>query len=77
MRKFKGIFDDTEKAGANEALYPAPPPGDLGLEKNAGWRAQCLLMSAEIRYPMYLQLLEKWVTAHGTASKDEWPLPPW
>jgi hypothetical protein len=77
MRKLKVILDDTEKSGANEALYPAPPPGYSGLEKDAGWRAQCLLMSAEIRYPMYLQLLEKWVTAHSTASKDEWPLPPW
>lgn len=77
MRKLKGILDDTEQSGEDEAFYPAPPPGHEGSEKRGGWRLQCLLMSAEIRYPMYLRLLESWVTAHGAASKDEWPLPPW
>jgi hypothetical protein len=79
MRKFKGILEDTEQPSLNESFYPAPPAGVSTPEMKASWRVQCLMMSAEVRYSMYLQLLEKWVTTHPGAagSKDQWPLPPW
>lgn len=36
-------------------------------------------MNAEVRYSLYLRLLEDWVVANkGKAARlDNWPLPPW
>ncbi|KAJ5825222.1 hypothetical protein N7474_002360 [Penicillium riverlandense] len=78
MRKFKCILNDVEYPSRHADRFPPPPPGVSGPEEEARWRVQCLLMSAEVRYSMYLQSLERWIASHGLQSpKDEWPLPPW
>lgn len=79
MRKFKRILEDVEHhPGWHADRFPSLPTGVSGPGIEGKWRVQCLLMNAEIRYSMYLGLLEKWITAHEPdAPKDEWPLPPW
>ncbi|KAH8705709.1 hypothetical protein BGW36DRAFT_422251 [Talaromyces proteolyticus] len=78
MRKFKRILEDVERPGRHAHKFPRPPPGVSGQENEGKWRVQCLLMSAEVRYSLYLQTLERWIASYGLKSpKDKWPLPPW
>ena len=81
MQKFKRILEDAENpsSGGNHRFPPVPARVFLSQEdEEAKWRVQCLLMSAEVRYSMYLQVLEKWISSHGVQSpKDEWPLLSW
>ncbi|KAJ6000280.1 hypothetical protein N7481_000689 [Penicillium waksmanii] len=78
MRKFKRILEDAERPGRYTHRFPPPPPGVSGQEQEGKWRVQCLLMSAEVRYSRYLQMLARWIGSHGVKTpKDEWPLPPW
>jgi hypothetical protein len=36
-------------------------------------------MNAEVRYSLYLHLLESWIVMNWDRAKnpDKWPLPPW
>jgi hypothetical protein len=79
MQKFKCILEDAEHPSSGKHRFPPVPPRViLSQEEEAKWRLQCLLMSAEVRYSMYLQILENWISLHGLQSpKDQWPLPPW
>jgi hypothetical protein len=78
MQKFKCILESAEQPGGDTKAFPTPPSRILDQEEEGKWRVQCLLMSAEVRYSMYLQILNKWVTSHGIQTpKDPWPLPPW
>lgn len=78
MQKFKRILEDAARPGRYTHRFPRPPFGVSGQEKEGKWRVQCLLMSAEVRYSMYLQTLERWIASHGLkAPRDKWPLPPW
>ena len=78
MRRFKQLLEDVRNPGPYTDLYPEQPletsPEDAGK-----WRVQCLLMNAEIRYSLYLQLLEDWVSKRNRSRKSlsDWPLPPW
>ncbi|KAJ4294725.1 hypothetical protein N0V88_004959 [Collariella sp. IMI 366227] len=81
MRKFQSLFAYAESPGSRYlARFPLPPSGvDASKEDEAAqWRVQCFLMSAEVRYSFYLQLLQDWVTKNQpNAAKRNWPLPPW
>jgi hypothetical protein len=78
MRKFKRILEDAENPGRHADRFPPPPPGVSGQEQEGKWRVQCLLMSAEVRYARYLDMLAGWIAYYGEkAPKDQWPLPPW
>lgn len=61
MRKFKRILEDAENPGRHADRFPPPPPGVSGQEQEGMWRVQCLLMSAEVRYARYLDMLVRWI----------------
>ncbi|OOQ84106.1 hypothetical protein PEBR_31789 [Penicillium brasilianum] len=78
MRRFKCILEDAEQPSKPTQAFPPPPPRILGQKDEAKWNLQCLLMSAEVRYSMYLRILARWITSRDfQSSRDEWPLPPW
>lgn len=77
MQKFKCILDSAEQPGEHTKAFPTPPPR-ISDQEEGKWRLQYLLMSAEVRYSMYIQFLNRLITSRGIqSSKDEWPLPPW
>ncbi|KAK1835718.1 hypothetical protein QBC39DRAFT_378426 [Podospora conica] len=78
IRRFKQLLEDVRYPGPYANLYPKQPPGTS--PQDAGtWRVQCLLMNAEIRYSLYLQLLEDWASKRNRSAKTltDWPVPPW
>lgn len=80
MRKLRGIIDYARLPGRDASLFPRPPAGCDDQEQAAQWRVQCILMSAEVRYPMYLKLLESRVLEarkRGKRQDIELVLPPW
>ncbi|KAJ2982792.1 hypothetical protein NQ176_g1142 [Zarea fungicola] len=80
MRKLKQILDYARNPGDDASLFPPPPAGCTSNEQEAQWRVQCLLMSAEMRYPMYLKLLESCMLQPDGGSrrqKSELVIPPW
>jgi len=79
MRRFKRITLDAASPGPHADRFPAPPRPLSNERELKRWRVQCLLMSAEVRYPLYLRLLENWVVNNKdkAADRDNWPLPPW
>jgi len=79
MRRFRRIIQDTTTPRRHPNRFPAPPRR-LANEDEAGtWRVQCLLLNAEVRYALYLRLLNDWVVANKGkgVTADNWPLPPW
>lgn len=78
MRRFKQLLEDVRNPGPYTGLYPEQPLG-TSAEDAGSWRVQCLLMNAEIRYSLYLQLLEDWVSKRNRSRKSlsDLPLPPW
>ena len=76
MRRFRQLLDDVRNPGRYASLYPDQPletsPDDAGK-----WRVQCVLMNAEVRYSLYLKLLEEWAPKRNRSRKTDWPLPPW
>lgn len=79
MSKLRNVLRDVQRPDlAWAACFPPIPPQFSTTEDIVVWRVQCMLMGAEIRYSMYLKVLEKWILDHGIKSpKDQWPLPPW
>lgn len=80
MQKLKGIVDYARHPGRDAALFPAPPAGCDGEQEAAQWRLQSILMSAEVRYPMYLKLLESHMIRSRRNSLRQEPdlvVPPW
>lgn len=79
MGKLMKVLRDFQEPWAVWAKCFPPIPPQFSTDEDATvWRVQCMLMGAEIRYSMYLKVLEKWILDHGIeSSKDEWPLPPW
>ena len=80
MRIFKRIIDDARAPGENAERYPKAPDGVSSEQDLAQWRVQSLLMSAEVRYSMYLTVLYKWCAEPGNHFEKDignWPLPPW
>ncbi len=79
MRRFRLIIQDAESPGAHADRFPDPPRALPAEDEAARWRVQALLMNAEVRYALYLRLLEEWVVANKEAAEnpDNWPLPPW
>jgi len=77
MQKFRLIIQDAEEPQTSEYLdrFPPPPATVSRPEDRKRWRVQCLLMMAEFRYSMYLDLLDKKFA--GIVAKEKWPLPPW
>lgn len=79
MQRFSRIIQDAASPGPHADRFPASPRR-LKTKKEAGqWRVQCLLMNAEVRYSLYLRLLEDWLVENKgyTPEHDSWPLPPW
>ncbi|KAJ5604818.1 hypothetical protein N7510_009972 [Penicillium lagena] len=70
MRKFKCILDDVEQPSGQTRRFPPLPPGISGQKEEARWRVQCLLMSAEVRYSIYLQILERWIYGLTYSGRD-------
>lgn len=80
MRKLKDILDFARVPGRDASLFPTPPAECKSWEQAAQWRVQCILMSAEVRYPMYLKLLESRILQAGKKGDQqdvELVLPPW
>ncbi|KAJ4147136.1 hypothetical protein LMH87_001683 [Akanthomyces muscarius] len=80
MRKLKGIVHYARYPGRDASLFPAPPAGCNGEEQAAQWRLQSILMNAEVRYPMYLKLLESRMLQSRRNRRRQEPdlvVPPW
>ena len=79
MRRFRLMIQDAQSPGPRADRFPAPPSPLPVEEDAAAWRVQALLMNAEVRYGLYLRLLDEWVAANraAAANLDNWPLPPW
>ncbi|OAA74851.1 hypothetical protein LEL_06839 [Akanthomyces lecanii RCEF 1005] len=80
MRKLKGIVHYARYPGRDASLFPAPPAGCNGEEQAAQWRLQSILMNAEVRYPMYLKLLESRMLQSRQNRRRQEPdlvVPPW
>ncbi len=75
MKKFSLIIKDAENPELHTSRYPAAPATATKPRDVKMWKVQCLLMAAEFRYSMYLDLLEKKYAQ--AVSKQDWPLPPW
>ncbi|ATY65423.1 hypothetical protein A9K55_001594 [Cordyceps militaris] len=80
MRKLKSILDYARYPGRDASRFPPLPAGCSGEDQAAQWRVQCILMSAEMRYPMYLKLLEAHMLQsekNGRRQGLEMVVPPW
>lgn len=79
MRRFQGILSDVKSPITNADHFPQLPEGATGTDVNEKWRVQAYLMSAEVRYGLYLRFLHEWVVDNPERSKNKatWPLPPW
>ena len=78
MRRFNLIIQAAANPGPYANWFPASPRPLVNEDTAARWRVQCLLMSAEVRYGLYLRLLSDWIAAKGHgAPVESRPLPPW
>ena len=79
MKNLRKLLRDVQQPDAESAKwFPALPAGFSTDEEAAVWRVQCMLMAAEIRYGMYLKLLQAQIQIPSIGyNKDKWPLPPW
>lgn len=79
MRRFTLIIQHAASPTLDPNRFPAPPRGLVDQDEGGRWRVQCLLMNAEVRYGLYLRLLNDWVVANKGkgATHDSRPLPPW
>ncbi|KAL2267068.1 hypothetical protein VTJ83DRAFT_4345 [Remersonia thermophila] len=79
LRLFERIYHDIATHPDRGGKLPPPPRRLTRIADARQWSIQCLLMSAEVRYPRYLSLLEDWIGNHAAeaSSPDRWPLPPW
>ncbi|KAG7284454.1 hypothetical protein NEMBOFW57_010827 [Staphylotrichum longicolle] len=79
MRRFTTIIQHAISPTLDPNRFPAPPRGLVDQDEGGRWRVQCLLMNAEVRYALYLRLLNDWVIANKSkgATPNNRPLPPW
>jgi len=81
MKRFQCIIDGARSPVQFSDRFPPPPTSaEVTSEEELGrWRVQALLMSAEVRYSLYLRFLRDWVNdfPEQRADKSSWPLPPW
>jgi hypothetical protein len=81
MQRFQCILNGIKHPVRDADRFPDPPNGIKSREHELTgiWRVQCFLMSAEVRYSMYLRFLRGWVLNNQERAEDKqgWPLPPW
>jgi hypothetical protein len=78
MRRFSIIIQAAAFPGPYVDWFPVPPRRLANEDEAARWRVQCLLMNAEVRYGLYLRLLNDWIATKGRGAPVQvWPLPPW